>query len=67
MLQGLPAAIVFDQVYFWLTVESTNCLFDLERAEGNTDRGCLVQLIPLPLLPVFLHLNEHRWKTSFSH
>lgn len=46
MLLGSLLAIVFDQVYFWLTVESTNCPFDLEQAEGSLDRSCLVQLIP---------------------
>lgn len=66
MLLGLLLAIVFDQVYFWLTVESTNCLFDLEQAEGSLDRSYLVQLIPFPRLPVFLHLNEQLWKCSFS-
>lgn len=54
MLLGLPLAIVFDQVYLRLTVESTNCLFDLEQAEGSLDRNYLVQLIPFPLLLVFL-------------
>lgn len=67
MLLGLLLAIVFDQVYFWLTVESTNCLFDLEQAEGSLDRSSPVQLIPFSLLPVFLHLNEDLWKCSFSH
>lgn len=67
MLRGLLLAIVFDQVYFWLTVESTNCLFDLEQAEGSLDRSYHVQLIPFPLLPIFLHLNEHLWKHIFSH
>lgn len=66
MLRGLLLAIVFDQVYFWLTVESTNCLFDLEQAEGSLDRSYLVQLIPFPLLYVFLHLTGHLWKRSFS-
>lgn len=67
MLQGLLLAIMFDQVYFWLTVELTNCLFDLEQAEGSLDSSYLVQLIPFPLLPVSLHLNEHLWKCIFSH
>lgn len=55
MLLGLLLAIVFDQVYFWLTVESTNCLFDLEQAEGSSDTSYLVQWIPFSRLPVFLH------------
>lgn len=42
MLLGLLLAIVFDQVYLRLTVESTNCLFDLEQAGGSLDRNYLV-------------------------
>lgn len=37
MVQGLLLAIVFDQVYFWLAVESANGLCDLEQAEGSLD------------------------------
>lgn len=61
LLRGLLLGVVFDQVYFWLTVESTNCLFDLEQAEGSSDRSCFVQLIPLALLPSF-----SVWMSSFE-
>lgn len=60
LLRGLLLGLVFDQVYFWLTVESTNCLFDLEQAGGSSDRSCFVQLIPLaaPSFSVWMNSFE---------
>lgn len=67
MLQGMLLAIVFEQVCFWLTVESTYCLFDLEQAEESMGGSYLAQLIPflLLILPLFLHSDEHLCKPIF--
>lgn len=61
MLSVLLLATVFDPVYFWLSVELTNCLFDLEQAKGSLDRSYLVQLIPFPASPSF-----SIWMSSFA-
>lgn len=58
MLPGLLLAIVFDQVYSGLTVESANCVLDLEKAEGSSDRVYHVQLIHFPFLSLSLYLNQ---------
>lgn len=62
MLPGSLLAIVFDQVYSWLTVESTNCVLDLEKAEESSDRVYHVQLIHFPFLSASLSV----WISPFK-